>query len=108
MSQTADSRPPESLALASGLQVANGTATLPLLFLGGRRVFSPAAGLIAAAALAFMPRHTHASGYFEPEALPCFAVVLALRAELRFRSPSGSTASRQPPVELQRRQEAAA
>jgi hypothetical protein len=69
--------------LARGLQAVYGSASLLLLFVVGRRVFSPEVGLLAAAALAFMPWHIHVSGYFKPDALLVLTLVCALYSALR-------------------------
>ncbi len=58
------------------VQALYGALSLVLVFLVGRRLFSSAAGGIAAILLAFSPFHIHASAYFKPDA-PLVAAILA-------------------------------
>jgi hypothetical protein len=59
------------------VQALYGALALVLTFLTGRKLFSAEAGLIGALALAFMPWHIHASGYFKPDAQLVAMVLLA-------------------------------
>jgi len=65
------------------VQTLYGALALFLTYLIGREVFSPEAGLIGASALAFMPWHIHASGYFKPDAQLVAMVLLAFYCSLR-------------------------
>lgn len=63
---------PTAYILCRSLNVLFATASLWLTFLIGRRLWSPSAGLLAAAALAVVPRHLRCSVEFKPD----IAVVL--------------------------------
>ena len=64
--------------LVRGTSVLYGAAAPLLLFLVGRRIFTPQVGLIAAAALAFLPWHVRQSGVYKPDTFVVFTVLLAL------------------------------
>jgi hypothetical protein len=55
--------------LARMVNVVYGTLSLWVLFLVGRRLYSPEAGLLAAAVLAAVPRHLTSSTEFKPDIL---------------------------------------
>jgi 4-amino-4-deoxy-L-arabinose transferase-like glycosyltransferase len=74
---------PTAYLLVRWLQSLYGALSLLVVFLIGRRLFSSAAGLIAAAAIAFAPYHIHSSGYFKPDSLLFLAVALAFLLSLR-------------------------
>lgn len=65
------------------LQAVYGTLAVWLAFLVGRRLHTPATGLLAAMMLAFMPWQIHASGYFKPDAMLVCTVLLAFLASLQ-------------------------
>lgn len=64
------------------VQTLYGALGLFLTYLVGRRIFSWEVGLIGALALAFMPWHIHASGYFKPDAQLVAMVLLAFYLSL--------------------------
>lgn len=68
--------------LSRWLQVAYGAACLLLTFAIGRRIFSPAAGLLGAVLLAVTPWHVQASSIFKPDVLLALAVLLTVRWSL--------------------------
>ena len=60
------------------LSVAYGVLSLWLLFLIGRRIYSPEVGLLAVAILSAFPRHLKGSVEIKPDILVLFLVVLTL------------------------------
>ena len=56
------------MVMGRAISAAAGTATIPLVFLIGRRVAGPAAGVIAAALLAVAPLHVRDSHFFSVDA----------------------------------------
>ena len=68
---------PATFLLTRLVQTLYGTLALLLTYLIGRKLFSRQAGLVGAFALAFMPWHIHASGYFKPDAQLVAMVLLA-------------------------------
>jgi hypothetical protein len=68
---------PATLLLTRLIQTLYGAVALLLTYLIGREIFSREVGLIGASALAFMPWHIHASGYFKPDAQLVAMVLLA-------------------------------
>ena len=69
---------PATFLLTRLVQTLYGTVALLLTYLIGRKLFSRQAGMVGAFALAFMPWHIHASGYFKPDAQLVAMVLLAL------------------------------
>ncbi|MEL7061374.1 MAG: glycosyltransferase family 39 protein [Acidobacteriota bacterium] len=69
---------PAAFLLTRFYQTVCGLATLVFVFLLGRRMAGPRAGMIAAAVLTFTPWMIHASGYNKPDALLTMAVAAAL------------------------------
>jgi hypothetical protein len=67
--KTADRYSPTAYLLARGVNVLYGTLSLLVVFLVGRRLFSPGTGLLAAAILAAFPRHVLSSTQFKPDIL---------------------------------------
>jgi len=67
--KTADRYSPTAYLLARLCNVTYGVLSLWLLFLIGRRIFSPEAGLLAAAAMSAFPRHVLSSTQFKPDIL---------------------------------------
>ena len=65
------------------LQVAYGCLGVLLVFLVGREVFTREVGLLGALAVAWMPWHIHASGYFKPDVQLATMSMLAFYASLR-------------------------
>jgi len=55
-----------------------GTASIPLLFLLGRRLYRPAAGLLAALFLAAAPIHVQQSHFFTPDTALGFFLILIM------------------------------
>ncbi len=55
-----------------------GTAAIPLLFLLGRRLYRPAAGLLAALFLAVAPIHVQQSHFFTPDTALGFFLILIM------------------------------
>jgi hypothetical protein len=64
-----DGNSPTAYWLARMVNVVFGTLSLWILFLIGRRLYSPEAGLLAAAVLAAFPRHLTSSTEFKPDIL---------------------------------------
>jgi len=79
----ADGFGPPTYLLTRLVQSFYGALALWLTFLVGREVFSRQVGVVAALALAFMPWHIHASGYFKPDAQLVAMVLLAFYLSLR-------------------------
>ncbi len=73
---------PAGYLISRWLQSLYGTVGLLLVFLIGRRMFSPAVGLLATLAMTFCPWHIHASAVFKPDALLTTAVLLAFYGSL--------------------------
>ncbi len=74
---------PAAFLLTRLVQTLYGALALWLTYLIGRELFSRQAGLIGALALAFMPWHIHASGYFKPDAQLVAMVLLAFYWSIR-------------------------
>lgn len=68
-SRTSDRYSPTAYLLARLCNVTYGVLSLWMLFLIGRRIFSPEVGLLAAAILATFPRHLLSSTQFKPDIL---------------------------------------
>lgn len=89
--KTADRYSPTAYLLARLCNVAYGVLSLWVLFLIGRRIFSPEVGLLAAAILSAFPRHVLSSTQFKPDILVLLLTLLtflwtlnaALRPSLR-------------------------
>ncbi len=75
-SETSDGYSPTAYWLCRMVNVVYGTLSLLLLFLIGRRIWSPEAGLVAAAVLAAFPRHVLSSVEFKPDILVILLVTL--------------------------------
>lgn len=73
---TTDSYSPTAYWLCRMVNVIYGTLSLLLLFLIGRRIWSPEVGLVAAAVLAAFPRHVLSSVEFKPDILVILLVTL--------------------------------
>jgi 4-amino-4-deoxy-L-arabinose transferase-like glycosyltransferase len=67
--KTADRYSPTAYLLARLCNVTYGVLSLWMIFLIGRRIFSPEVGLLAAAALSAFPRHVLSSTQFKPDIL---------------------------------------
>jgi hypothetical protein len=67
--ESQDGNSPTAYWLARIVNVVYGTLSLWLLFLIGRRLYSPEVGLLAAAVLASIPRHLTSSTEFKPDIL---------------------------------------
>lgn len=67
--KTADRYSPTAYLLARLCNVLYGVLSLWVLFLVGRRIFSPEVGLLAAAAMSAFPRHVLSSTQFKPDVL---------------------------------------
>lgn len=67
--KTADRYSPTAYLLARLCNVAYGVLSLWLVFLIGRRIFSPEVGLLSAAILSAFPRHVLSSTQFKPDIL---------------------------------------
>lgn len=78
---------PTGYLLCRGLNAAFGTLCLLLVFLIGRRLYSPGVGLLAAAILGAFPKHILASAIFKPDILVVLLTLVAfwwaLEAALR-------------------------
>ncbi|MFL6193924.1 MAG: ArnT family glycosyltransferase [Thermoanaerobaculia bacterium] len=74
--KTGDGYSPTAYWLCRMINVLYGTLSLWVLFLIGRRLFSPEVGLLAAAVLAAFPRHVLSSSEFKPDILVIFLVTL--------------------------------
>jgi hypothetical protein len=75
-SSTSDGYSPTAYWLCRMINVLYGTLSLWLLFLIGRRIYSPEVGLLAAAILAAFGRHVLSSSEFKPDILVIFLVTL--------------------------------
>jgi hypothetical protein len=75
-SETSDGYSPTAYWLCRMLSVIYGTLSLWVVFLIGRRIYSPEVGLLAAAILAAFGRHVLSSGEFKPDILVIFLVAL--------------------------------
>jgi dolichyl-phosphate-mannose-protein mannosyltransferase len=73
-----DGYSPTALWLCRMMSVAYGVLSLWLLYLIGRRIYSPEVGLLAAAILAAFPRHLLSSVEIKPDILVILLVVLTL------------------------------
>jgi hypothetical protein len=73
---TTDGYSPTAYWLCRMVNVIYGTLSLLLLFLIGRRIWSPEVGLVAAAVLAAFPRHVLSSVEFKPDILVILLVTL--------------------------------
>lgn len=73
---TSDGYSPTAYWLCRMVNVVYGTLSLLLLFLVGRRIWSPEVGLVAAAILAAFPRHVLSSVEFKPDILVILLVTL--------------------------------
>ena len=73
---TSDGYSPTAYWLCRMINVLYGTLSLWLLFLIGRRIYSPEVGLLAAAILAAFGRHVLSSSEFKPDILVIFLVTL--------------------------------
>ena len=71
---------PWAYRICRALQALAGGLGLYMLYVLGKRLFGPAEGLLAAALMAFVPWHIHASGIFKPDALLVCGVLAALAA----------------------------
>ena len=67
--KSADRYSPTAYLLARLCNVTYGVLSLWVLFLIGRRIFSPEVGLLAAAAMSAFPRHVLSSTQFKPDIL---------------------------------------
>ena len=67
--ESRDGNSPTAYWLARMVNVVYGTLSLWLLFVIGRRLYSPEVGLLAAAVLAAFPRHLTSSTEFKPDIL---------------------------------------
>ncbi len=67
--ESRDGNSPTAYWLARMVNVVYGTLSLWVLFLIGRRLYSPEVGLLAAAVLAAVPRHLTSSAEFKPDIL---------------------------------------
>ncbi|HKI01553.1 MAG TPA: glycosyltransferase family 39 protein [Thermoanaerobaculia bacterium] len=74
--KTSDGYSPTAYWLARMVNVVYGVLSLWLIFLIGRRLYSPEAGLLAAAILAAFPRHVLSSVEFKPDILVILLVTL--------------------------------
>ena len=75
-SQTSDGYSPTTYLICRLINVLYGTLSLWVLFLIGRRLYSPGVGLLAAAVLAAFGRHVLSSSEFKPDILVLFLVTL--------------------------------
>ena len=75
-SETSDGYSPTAYWLCRMVNVIYGVLSLWLLFLIGRRIWSPEVGLLAAAILAAFPRHVLSSVEFKPDILVILLVTL--------------------------------
>lgn len=73
---------PAAYRIMRGLQAVYGVLGVALVLIIGRRMFNAQVGLLAAALLAFMPWHVHASGYIKPDAQLVAMILLAFLAAL--------------------------
>ncbi len=75
---TSDGYSPTAYWLCRMINVIYGTLSLWLLFLIGRRIYSPEVGLLAAAILAAFGRHVLSSSEFKPDILVILLVTLTV------------------------------
>lgn len=75
-SSTSDGYSPTAYLICRLFSVLYGTLSLWVLFLIGRRIYSPGVGLLAAAILAAFGRHVLSSTEFKPDILVIFLVTL--------------------------------
>jgi Dolichyl-phosphate-mannose-protein mannosyltransferase len=75
-SGTSDGYSPTAYLICRMLSVIYGTLSLWVVFLIGRRIYSPEVGLLAAAILAAFGRHVLSSTEFKPDILVIFLVAL--------------------------------
>lgn len=75
---------PWAYRICRGLQALAGVLAVVALYALGSSLFGPREGLLAAAVLAVLPWHVHASGIFKPDALLTLGVLLSLLAAVRF------------------------
>jgi len=75
-SATSDGYSPTAYLICRLINVLYGTLSLWVLFLIGRRIYSPGVGLLAAAILAAFGRHLLSSTEFKPDILVIFLVTL--------------------------------
>lgn len=75
--KSADRYSPTAYLLARLCNVTYGVLSLWVLFLIGRRIFSPEVGLLAAAALSAFPRHVLSSTQFKPDILVLLLTLVA-------------------------------
>jgi hypothetical protein len=75
-SATSDGYSPTAYLICRMLSVIYGTLSLWVVFLIGRRIYSPEVGLLAAAILAAFGRHVLSSTEFKPDILVIFLVAL--------------------------------
>ncbi|MFL6259769.1 MAG: ArnT family glycosyltransferase [Thermoanaerobaculia bacterium] len=75
-SASSDGYSPTAYLICRLFSVAYGTLSLWVLFLIGRRIYSPGVGLLAAAILAAFGRHVLSSSEFKPDILVIFLVTL--------------------------------
>lgn len=75
---TSDGYSPTAYWLCRMINVIYGTLSLWLLFLIGRRIYSPQVGLLAAAILAAFGRHVLSSSEFKPDILVILLVTLTV------------------------------
>jgi hypothetical protein len=80
---TADGWTATAYLLARLTNVVFGTLSLLLVFVVGHRLFGPAEGLLAAAALAAFPRHLISSTHFKPDILVTLLMLLTFHWTLR-------------------------
>jgi hypothetical protein len=73
---TSDGYSPTAYLICRLINVLYGTLSLWVLFLIGRRIYSPGVGLLAAAILAAFGRHVLSSTEFKPDILVIFLVTL--------------------------------
>jgi len=75
--KTADRYSPTAYLLARLCNVTYGVLSLWVVFLIGRRIFSPETGLLAAAILSAFPRHVLSSTQFKPDILVLLLTLVA-------------------------------
>ncbi|HEY2293898.1 MAG TPA: glycosyltransferase family 39 protein [Thermoanaerobaculia bacterium] len=75
-SASSDGYSPTAYLICRLINVLYGTLSLWVLFLIGRRLYSPGVGLLAAAILAAFGRHVQSSGELKPDILVLFLVTL--------------------------------
>jgi NO-binding membrane sensor protein with MHYT domain len=75
--RTSDRYSPTAYLLARLCNVTYGVLSLLMIFLIGRRIFSPEVGLLAAAVLSAFPRHVLSSTQFKPDILVLLLTLVA-------------------------------